>query len=91
MELLRINKKAILKQFEMNKRIYKNKKSGIYAYESRSDSIIVEYKDGRIYLYTNDKPGKEHVKLMKENARRGKELGSYINRNVGNNYALRLK
>jgi hypothetical protein len=75
----------------MNKKIYKSKKSGIYAYESRSDFIIVEYKDGSIYLYTNDKSGKEHVAIMKDHARRGEGLATYINQNVRDNYALKLK
>ena len=72
---------------------YKNfsGKSGIVVYEIGSDYIRVQFKDGSVYLYTYENPGKFDVEKMKELARQGSGLNSYINKQVKNNYQKKEK
>lgn len=66
--------------------------SGVAAYEILPDGIVLEFKvDGRRYLYSYAKPGKEHVEEMKVLAKAGKGLATYVNRFVRDNYELRLE
>jgi hypothetical protein len=63
-----------------------SEKSGVNAFEIGGDYIIVAFKDGRIYLYNHEFPGEEPVEIMKERARDGKGLSSYINRDIRQYY-----
>lgn len=56
--------------------------SGVVFYESRLDSITVEFKDGWKYVYDASKPGVATVSKMKELAHSGQGLNSYISRVV---------
>lgn len=64
--------------------------SNIARYEIGGDYITVEFASGptRFYKYTYAKPGANHVERMKELARDGQGLNSYINTNpeVRNGY-----
>lgn len=66
-------------------------KSGVVAYEIGSDFIRVQFKDGSVYLYIYENPGKFDVEKMKELARQGSGLNSYINKQVKNNYQKKEK
>ena len=60
--------------------------SGVVSYEEGGDFIRVQLKKGGIYLYTYDSAGEEEVEFMKELAREGKGLSSFI-REIGERYA----
>ena len=68
---------------------YKNltRKSGVAAYEIGDDYIDIQYKNGNIYKYTYDSPGKNEVEALKLFAKEGKGLNSYINKTLLNKYA----
>lgn len=61
--------------------------SGVAAFATGDDFILVQFKDGRLYLYDDKKPGKHHVEQMKRLALKGKGLTTYINQNVRENYS----
>lgn len=66
---------------------YKGAKSGgVVKYLIFDDAIIIEFKDGSLYLYDETKPGKKHVDRMKELAVKGAGLTTYINQNVRDTY-----
>lgn len=74
-------------------RIYKGSvgHTGVAAYETGSDFIIVKFLDGSVYKYTYTQPGRMHVDAMKKLAPTGKGLTTYINQPVRQNYEERLK
>lgn len=69
---------------------YKNLsgKSGVARYEIGVDYIVVEFKEGRekFYKYTYQKTGVTNVEEMKQLARRGSGLNTFINLNVKDLY-----
>ena len=73
-------------------RRYSNKRghSAITEYAALAKSIAVKFADGAVYLYDMDCPGPQHVERMKELARAGGGLGTYLSRHVGRRYASRL-
>lgn len=64
--------------------------SGVAAYAILPEAIAVEFRDGAIYLYSHDCPGRRHVGRMKTLARGGSGLSSYISRHVGRRFIARL-
>ena len=50
--------------------------SGISGYEFTKNGINIKYKDGRVYLYNDIKPGKDHVEKMKTLAPAGSGLAT---------------
>ncbi|MDZ7692355.1 MAG: hypothetical protein U5K69_14670 [Balneolaceae bacterium] len=60
--------------------------SGVAAYEIGDQSIKVQFKSGSAYLYTYASAGAGHIEKMKQLAKAGDGLNSYINRNVKNDY-----
>jgi hypothetical protein len=71
---------------------YKNfsGKSGVRAYQIREHSIVIEFEGNGKYLYSYDRPGREHVEEMKKLAIEGLGLSTYISRNVKNKYLRKL-
>lgn len=61
--------------------------SGVIAYEIGRDFIRVQFSDGAIYLYTASSTGLNDVERMKQLARAGEGLNSFIKRSVGSRYA----
>ncbi len=60
-----------------------NGDSNVLCYNIGNDYISVQFRGTpRIYRYTYASAGKAHVENMKDLARRGYGLNSYINRNV---------
>ncbi|MEI5999128.1 hypothetical protein H3V53_18495 [Paraburkholderia bengalensis] len=64
--------------------------SGVVAYESAQDAILVAFKDGKIYLYNYAATGQRDVEEMKRRAARGRGLSTYISQVVQDRYAKRL-
>ncbi len=68
---------------------YKNlgQDSGVVAFESGIDFIKVQFRDGSVYLYTYSSAGSDNIEHMKQLARNGEGLNSFINRKVRKAYA----
>jgi hypothetical protein len=52
--------------------------SGVLAFDAGSDFILVQFRGGDIYRYSESLVGREHVERMKELAASGKGLSTYI-------------
>jgi hypothetical protein len=61
--------------------------SSVVAYEIGHDFIRVQFSDGAIYLYTYASAGSQNIEHMKQLARQGQGLNSFIIRNVRKAYA----
>ena len=57
------------------------KKSGVTAYEIYDDSILVEFRGGAKYLYSNSSAGENAVEEMKRLALNSNGLSTYIAQN----------
>jgi len=65
--------------------------SGVVAYEIGDDSIKVAFSDGSLYLYSYGSAGHHNIEKMKELAGAGSGLNNFINTNVRNKYASKLR
>ncbi len=65
--------------------------SNIVAYEIEQSSIKVQFGDGSIYLYTSQSAGAANLEHMKQLAKAGQGLNSFINRVVRKRYASVLR
>ena len=59
---------------------YRNRDSGVKAYQIGLDYILVKFNSFKIYKYSYVKAGVHKVEKMKTLALRGRGLNSYINR-----------
>jgi hypothetical protein len=59
---------------------------GVLRYALSPDAIHVQFHDDRIYVYSNEKPGTQHVEAMKQLARQGTGLSTYISQRVQDRY-----
>ena len=64
--------------------------SGVAGYALTDGGIAVKFTNGAVYLYDRGCPGRMHVTRMKQLAREGNGLATYISRRVGQRYARRL-
>ena len=71
---------------------YQNKsgESGVVAYDIDAGQIIVEFRNGERYLYTEDSAGAANVARMQELARAGHGLSSFISQHVHDRYARKI-
>jgi hypothetical protein len=76
----------------MQRRLYENigGNSGVTHYLPGPTFIRVWFATGGGYEYDYKKPGQLHVEEMKRLAEAGEGLATYINREVGKNYARKL-
>ncbi|MCR6641741.1 MAG: hypothetical protein NVV82_22795 [Sporocytophaga sp.] len=65
--------------------------SGVYAFETGSDFIKVQFKGGATYLYNYIVTGINHIETMKRMAINGRGLSAYISTYVKNKYASKLR
>ncbi|VTU12859.1 hypothetical protein SRS16CHR_00098 [Variovorax sp. SRS16] len=65
--------------------------SNVVAYEIEQSSIKVQFGDGSIYLYTSQSAGAANLAQMKQLAKAGQGLNSYINKVVRKGFASKLK
>jgi hypothetical protein len=68
----------------------RNGGSGVAGYALLADGIAVKFANGAVYVYDRGCPGRLHVTRMKQLAREGAGLATYISRRVGQRYAARL-
>lgn len=66
-----------------------NGDSGVVAYEIGPDFIRVQFADGAVYLYNFASTGSHNIEHMKQLARNGQGLNSFINTTVRKAYALK--
>lgn len=67
-----------------------NRDSNIIAYEYGDGYIIVQFRDGGQYEYTNQSAGIHHIQEMKKLADIGDGLNAYINKFVKKNYSRKI-
>lgn len=65
--------------------------TGVKAYELGPGFIDVQFRDGKVYRYSNRKPGRVKVEEMKALAQKSQGLTTYINKYVRENYEARLR
>ena len=64
--------------------------SGVVAYDIDAGQIVVQFRNGERYLYTEDSAGAANIARMQELARAGRGLSSYISQHVHDGYARKL-
>lgn len=65
--------------------------SNVVGYEIEPSSIKVQFGDGSVYLYTTQSAGSQKIEQMKNLAKAGQGLNSFINRVVRKGYASKLR
>ena len=65
--------------------------TGVLTYEIGKNSILVEFVDHSLYLYTDDSAGRKQIAEMKALAKSGRGLTTYISTQVKKNYAACLR
>ncbi len=75
--------------FYMERYRYRHGDSSIHGYEVASKKIDVQFADGT-YRYSYMRTGRDHVERMKELARRGEGLATYISRHVHDAYEAKV-
>ena len=64
--------------------------SGVVAYDIDAGQIIVQFRNGDRYLYTEDSAGAANVARMQELARAGHGLSAFISQHVHDRYARKI-
>lgn len=65
--------------------------SNVARYEIGADCIVVQFKHGGTYLYTNTSAGRINIQQMKCLAEKGKGLNTFINQHVHMLYAEKIR
>ncbi|HEY9138680.1 MAG TPA: hypothetical protein VIM67_10435 [Terriglobus sp.] len=65
--------------------------SGVVAYAVVDDAMHVQFRNGDVYVYTPAATGRLHLKVMRQLARAGAGLSTYISRQVKDRYTLKYK
>lgn len=65
--------------------------SGVAASEDGAGYILVQFKDGAVYEYTDSSAGATNVAEMKRLAASGDGLNAFINRHVRKLYSRRVR
>jgi hypothetical protein len=71
---------------------YKNLggESGVVAYDIDAGQIIVQFRNGDRYLYTEDSAGAANVAKMQELAKAGHGLSAFISQHVHDRYERKM-
>ena len=64
--------------------------SGVVADDIDAGQIIVQFRNGDRYLYTEDSAGASNIAKMQELARAGRGLSSFISQHVHDRYARKI-
>lgn len=64
--------------------------SGVAAYEVGPDYIKIKFREGGVYLYNYNRPGRDKVERMKDLAEVGKGLSTFTNKYMRDDYAAKL-
>lgn len=78
---------------QRNVKRYKNLsgKSTVARYEILKDSMLIEFKNGSAYRYTNQSAAPENIAKMKELAHAGKGLGTFIDANLKDRFLRKVR
>ena len=66
-------------------------KSTVVSYKILKDSVTVVFTSHRKYIYSNQSAGRLNVKQMKDLAIAGKGLGTFIDTNLKEGYARKIR
>lgn len=66
-------------------------KSKVTMYELAKDVVTVRYANQEVYRYSNQSAGRENVSKMKVLAQAGKGLETFINANVKEKFARKVR
>jgi len=64
--------------------------SGVVAYDIDAGQIIVQFRNGERYLYTEDSAGAANIARMQALAQAGHGLGSFISQHVYDRYVRKI-
>jgi hypothetical protein len=67
-----------------------SRESGVVAYDIDAGQIIVQFRNGDRYLYTEDSAGAANIAKMQALARAGRGLSTFISQHVHDRYARKL-
>ena len=67
-----------------------NRESGVVAYDIDAGQIIVQFRNGDRYLYTEDSAGAANIARMQALAKAGRGLSSFISQHVHDRYARKI-
>ena len=67
-----------------------SRESGVVAYDIDAGQIIVQFRNGDRYLYTEDSAGAANIARMQDLARAGRGLSSFISQHVHDRYARKI-
>jgi hypothetical protein len=67
-----------------------SRESGVVAYDIDAGQIIVQFRNGDRYLYTEDSAGAANIAAMQELARAGRGLSTFISQHVHERYARKI-
>ena len=81
-----INQETPLQKYKDHSR-----SSGVAGFQLAEGLIVVRFKNGSTYEYTNDSASPEAIATMHHLALSGQGLGTFISTHVHNAYARRIK
>lgn len=64
--------------------------SGVTAYEIDTGQIVVQFRNGERYLYTEDSAGAANIARMQELAQAGRGLATFISQHVAERYERKV-
>ena len=67
-----------------------SRESGVVAYDIDAGQIIVQFRNGDRYLYTEDSAGAANIARMQELAKAGRGLSSFISQHAHDCYARKI-
>ena len=67
-----------------------SRESGVVAYDIDAGQIIVQFRNGDRYLYTEESAGAANIARMQALARAGRGLSSFISQHVHDRYARKI-
>jgi hypothetical protein len=67
-----------------------SRESGVVAYDIDAGRIIVQFRNGDRYLYTEDSAGAANIATMQALARAGRGLSTFISQHVHDRYARKI-
>jgi hypothetical protein len=68
-----------------------NRESGVVAYDIDAGRIVVQFRNGDRYLYTEDSAGAASIATMQELARTGRGLSTFISQHVHDRYERKIR
>ena len=67
-----------------------SRESGVVAYDIDAGRIVVQFRNGDRYLYTEDSAGAANIATMQALARAGRGLSTFISQHVHDRYARKI-